>query len=152
MAKKKPTHLQQRFINNILIGMNKTDAYLSAGYKCSRPAARANAVRLITNDSIRKEIEKAQKKAAEKVQLTQEYILSGLMDVANRCRDEKDFQPAGANKALELLGKHLGIFEKDNRQQRVTLEEILAALPDEYETEVRANLMKIVSERSTNRK
>lgn len=28
------------------------------------------------------------------------------------------FDSSGANKALELLGKHLGVFEKDNGQKK----------------------------------
>lgn len=71
----KLTNLQQRFANNILKGLNQTDAYLKAGYKCSRAAARANAARLITNDNIKKVVEAGQEKASDKAEITQERVL-----------------------------------------------------------------------------
>lgn len=70
------------------------------------------------------------------------YIINGLKEVAERCMqrvpvmffnhitkemeqetDEEGngvwkFDSQGANRALELLGKHVGIFEKDNNQKR----------------------------------
>ena len=73
--KRKLSNLQERFKNNILEGMNQTDAYLAAGYKCSRQAANANAVRLIANDSIQKAIKDAREKAADKAEISQERIL-----------------------------------------------------------------------------
>lgn len=75
MAKRKLTNLQQRFVNNILKGMNQTDAYLEAGYKCTRSAARRAAARLLTNVDIKNGIEKAQKKASDAAEVTQERIL-----------------------------------------------------------------------------
>jgi phage terminase small subunit len=83
MTKRKLTPLQKRFKNNILSGMNQTDAYLAAGYKCTRSAARRNAARLMmTNADIRNAIEKAQKKAADKAELTHEQILREEMCLA----------------------------------------------------------------------
>ena len=32
-------------------------------------------------------------------------------------RDVWEFDSNGANKALELIGKHVGVFEKDNNQK-----------------------------------
>jgi phage terminase small subunit len=55
--------------------MNQTDAYLAAGYKCSRSAARRAAARLLTNVDIKSAIEKVQGRAAEKAEITQTRIL-----------------------------------------------------------------------------
>jgi phage terminase small subunit len=82
MAKKKLTPLQKRFVNNILSGKNQTDAYLSAGYKCSRSAARRNAARLMTNADIMAAIKRVQKKAAYKAEVTAERILKEEMCLA----------------------------------------------------------------------
>jgi phage terminase small subunit len=63
----KLTALQERFKNNILKGMNQTDAYLAAGYKCSWAAARRNAARLMTKDDIFQAIKKVQEKVLPRV-------------------------------------------------------------------------------------
>jgi phage terminase small subunit len=113
---KKLSIQQERFKNNLLEGMNQKTAYIKAGYKARGAGAENNASRLLRNDRFATEFKKAKEKAAVSAVLTKGYVLSGLIDVAKRCQDEDNFQPSGANKALELLGKHLGIFEKDNVQ------------------------------------
>lgn len=75
MAKKRLTAQQKMFFYNILEGMNQTDAYLNAGYKCSRSAARRAAARLLTNVDVQNALKKAQGRAAEKAEITQQRIL-----------------------------------------------------------------------------
>jgi phage terminase small subunit len=75
MAKKKLTTQQKMFVYNILEGMNQTDAYLTAGYKCSRSAARRAAARLLTKVDIENAIKKAHGRAAEKAEISQQRIL-----------------------------------------------------------------------------
>lgn len=48
-------------------------------------------------------------------------------------------------KSREAIGKHYGIFEKDNKQKRITLEELLAALPEQYARSVRDKLAGLLS-------
>ncbi len=86
MAKKGLTAQQKMFAYNILEGMNQTDAYLAAGYKCTRSVARRNAARLmLTNADIKTAIEKVQGRAAEKAEITQQRILEeeGLLAFLN---------------------------------------------------------------------
>jgi phage terminase small subunit len=75
MTKKELTAQQKMFVYNILEGMNQTDAYLSAGYRCTRSAARRNAARLMTKDDIQDAIKKAQGRAAERAEISQQRIL-----------------------------------------------------------------------------
>ncbi len=94
----KLTNLQQRFTNNILKGLNQTDAYLKAGYKCSRAAARANAARLITNDNIKKVVEAGQEKASDKDEITKERVLReearlAFVDLRQLCDEDGTFIP-----------------------------------------------------------
>jgi phage terminase small subunit len=63
------------FVYNILEGMNQTDAYLAAGYKCTRSAARRAAARLLTKVDVRSAIDRVQGRAAEKAEITQQRIL-----------------------------------------------------------------------------
>ncbi len=82
MPKTELTPLQERFKNNILKGMNQTDAYLAAGYKCTRSAARRNAARLMTNADILTAIIAGQKRAADAAEITQERILREYAKIA----------------------------------------------------------------------
>ena len=75
---------------------------------------------------IQEEIQRLKIKISEKAEISAEYVLNSLVSVAERCqqaepvmiRDGRDwvesgeykFDSAGANRALELLGKHLALF------------------------------------------
>jgi phage terminase small subunit len=122
MAQRKLTPLQKRFKNNILKGMNQTDAYLAAGYKCTRSAARRNAARLMmTNADIRNGIKEAQKKAADKAELTHERILREEMCLAffnpQRLVDKKgkliDLQKLPEDVARAIVGLEVITQPKD---------------------------------------
>ncbi len=71
----KLTHLQERFKNNILKGMDGTAAYIAAGYKTKGAGARVNASKLLTKTNIKAAIKEGQKKAADKAEVTQERVL-----------------------------------------------------------------------------
>ncbi len=60
---KDPRH--QRFADRVLAGDSLTDAYLTAGYKASRDAARKNAKRLRDRTDVTAYIEAVQQQAAE---------------------------------------------------------------------------------------
>lgn len=123
----KLTDKQAAFVQQYLVDLNATQAAIRAGY--SERTANAQAGRLLANVGIREAIEKAQAKRAQRVEVTQDYVLSNLVEVVERTMqrapvldrkgeqvtDEEGravwtFDAKGANRALELLGKHLGIF------------------------------------------
>jgi phage terminase small subunit len=129
VAKDKLTPKQEMFVKEYLVDLNATQAYLRAGYKCNEEVARRNASRLLTKADVARAIEEANQKRAEKLELTAEWVLENLKNVAVRCQQaepvmvfdystkemvetgEYQFDSKGANRALELIGKHLGIFE-----------------------------------------
>lgn len=123
----KLTDKQAAFVRQYLVDLNATQDAIRAGY--SERTANAQAGRLLANVGIREAIEKAQAKRAQRVEVTQDYVLSNLVEVVERTMqrapvldrkgeqvtDEEGravwtFDAKGANRALELLGKHLGIF------------------------------------------
>ena len=70
-----------------------------------------------------KYLESKRTKLEKKTEITQEWVLNNLKKVFERCMQEEEvcdkegnflgvfeFEHAGANKSLELLGKHLGLF------------------------------------------
>jgi len=48
-------------------------------------------------------------------------------------------------KSRESIGRHFGFYEADNKQKRITIEEILAALPESFRNGVRKSLVELVS-------
>lgn len=123
----KLTDKQAAFVREYLVDLNATQAAIRAGYS-ERTASRIGP-QLLGKTCVREAIEKAQAKRARRVEVTQDYVLSNLVEVVERSMqrapvldrkgeqvtDEEGravwtFDAKGANRALELLGKHLGIF------------------------------------------
>jgi phage terminase small subunit len=75
MTKQKLTAQQEKFKNNILSGMDAKAAYIAAGYKARGATAEAAASRLLRNVKVMSAIEKAQKRASKKAEITQQRIL-----------------------------------------------------------------------------
>lgn len=96
-------------------------AYVAAGFKCSPKVAKINAHKLMQRpeiqariSEIREELDEATSEARaaaiEQAGLTRELIINELLDNVKRAKDKKRFDGATANRALELLGKELGMF------------------------------------------
>ena len=115
------TDKQSRFVQEYLLDLNATQAAARAGY--SAKTANEQGARLLANVSVAQAVRQAQAARAERTQLTQDWVLERLRETVERCmqaepvRDSEGgstgvykFNAAGANKALELIGKHLGMF------------------------------------------
>jgi len=125
MAKKKLTAKQNKFIDEYMVDLNGRAAAKRAGY--SKKSASVIACENLTKPYMKAAIEKKKQALAEACGITVKEVVDGLREVADRCLQKKKaedgqpadkFEPSGANKAYELLGRHLGIFEKDNVQSK----------------------------------
>ena len=94
------------FAHAILEGKKPVDAAIAAGY--SERSAISQSYRLLKNDEIVRYIAKRREKLREKVNIGAAYIIEGLRQNAEEARAEGQYKPS--NHALELLGKHLGLF------------------------------------------
>jgi len=121
------TAKQAAFVKEYLVDLNGTQAAIRAGF--SEKTARIKASQLMDLPHVAEAIEAEMAKREQRTEITQDYVLLGLKEVAERClqrapvmagelqeRDEEgrhvwQFNPAGANKAFELMGKHLGMFK-----------------------------------------
>ncbi len=104
----KLTAKQQKFIDNYLQSGNGTQAAIQAGY--SENGARVTANRLLTNDNIATIIKERQQQASKKADFTLENWIKKVKELADDGERDSD-----RLKALDMLGKHLGAYDSDNK-------------------------------------
>ena len=127
---------QEEFCRQYLIDGNVTQAAIRSGY--SKRTARQIAAENLTKPFIRSYIDLLRKERNARTLVDADFIINGLKEVANRCMQKSavmewdhdlrilkqakddygnhvwEFDSAGANRALELLGRHVGLFDKKN--------------------------------------
>jgi len=111
---------QLAFAREYLVDMNATQAAIRAGY--SKRSAGQLGDALLKKHEIRRAVMDLQAVRAERVDVDQDWVLSRLVGLFNKCVEAEPFldkhgkevgfkaYPSSAVKALELLGKHLGMF------------------------------------------
>lgn len=132
VGKPKLTDKQQRFVEEYLIDLNATQAAIRAGY--SADTAAVIGCENLIKPNIQFAIAEAQKQRSERTQITQDEVLNRLLEnieiamgkrkititIPSKNADGKMvgsniehfvYEPSAANKSLELLGKHLGMFK-----------------------------------------
>jgi phage terminase small subunit len=95
---------QRAFVEEYLIDKNGSKAYRRAGYTTENPEAGASS--LLTNPNVQVAIQKGLERRKERAALSADWVLERLRIEA---LDEFSFAQARI-RALELLGKHLGMF------------------------------------------
>ena len=112
-------HRHEKFCQAIVTGghVSHAEAYLAVGFYCKPEMADRCAYQLLQKPHIRARIaelrqieEAAIAQVVEKVALTREWVLNQLIDNVKKAKEGEKFDGATANKALELLGKQLGLF------------------------------------------
>lgn len=139
--KRKLTSKQEKFIREYLKGKSATESYKAAGYstKNMKPATvHNNAYMLLNKSEISARIEESKTKSLEKAEISREWIIEKLRENAEQCMtsgsDEDNpstFNPNAANKALELLGKELGMFVE--RSENVNTNFVIGATSEKTE-------------------
>ena len=119
---------QKQFCEEYIIDLNGTQAAIRAGY--SEKTANRIASELLTKLDIQKYICELKNKRSERVKYSQDELMRDILEVKNRCMQanpvfDKEgnetgiwkFDSNGANKALDMLAKHVGFYETDNKQK-----------------------------------
>lgn len=99
---------EERFCREYVIDYNGTRAAVDAGYKESDASNRA--YRLLKKAEIAARVRELEKEMAERLAMSQDYVVIQLRQRYDECKEQGDNK--NALKALELMGKHLGMFEK----------------------------------------
>lgn len=129
------TKKEDRFCQEYIIDYNGTKAAIRAGY--SEKTARVTASKLLSKANIAARVRQLQKEQADRLQLSADLVLTKLYETLSRCMQaqpvtewdydehkmvetgEYTFDSKGATKALELIGKHLGMFA-ERKEVRLT--------------------------------
>lgn len=121
---------QARFVLEYLKDLNAKQAAIRAGY--SPKTAESQGSRLLSNAKVAAAVEAGKAETAERAGVSAAYVLKNLTLVVERCLERApvmvredgetvqkvdadgnhvwEFNANGANRALELLGKHLNLF------------------------------------------
>ncbi len=127
MSEKDPHGLSAKhrlFVEEYLVDLNGKQAAIRTGY--SEKSAGVTACRLIADANVSRAIKDGMDRRAEKLGLDQCWVLQRLKLVSDQCVDAApifnakghvvegvwQFDSQGANKATELVGKHLGMFRE----------------------------------------
>jgi phage terminase small subunit len=118
------TPKQQRFAQEYLLDLNATQAAIRAGY--SARTAGEQGSRLLAKIKVQESIQKAQEERSERTEIDQDWVIENLRNIVERCLQgvpvmtksrgkwvetgKWKFDSAGANRALEMIAKHLGMF------------------------------------------
>lgn len=115
------TAKQKMFVAEYLIDLNATRAAIRAGY--SKKTADRIGPELLGKTCVSQAIQEQQQLREKRTLITADYVINSLKEVAERCMQKEPildhdgnetgewrFDSSGANKSLELLGKHLKLF------------------------------------------
>lgn len=129
----KLTDKQKRFIEEYLVDLNGKQAAIRAGY--SEATAEQQASRLLSYVKVQEAIAEHQNNRTNRTQITQDEVIRRLIENVDISMGKKStvitipsknengevigndvaqfvYEPSAVNKALELLGKHLGMFKE----------------------------------------
>jgi len=120
------TAKQQAFCEEYLVDLNATQAALRAGY-CANSVNKVGPANLV-KVGISKEIHRLRAERSDRTQVKADAVVNELAGIAFGKLSKK---PSYSNKltALDLLAKHLGLYEADNKQKApITLIDIIARM------------------------
>lgn len=135
MSKTGLTDKQKRFVDEYLIDLNATQAAIRSGY--SEKTADRIGPELLGKTCVQDAISKAKAERSERTQVTKDYVVAIIRrqyEINSKAYPKLDFEgepiigedgkpvmkqvdAAAANKAAEMLAKHVNFFEADNKRE-----------------------------------
>lgn len=103
----KLTEKQKRFCEEYLVDRNATQAAIRAGYAKKRASEQAH--QLLQKTTVLEYLNDLRKEQSERTRITSDDVISQLKEIAFASVEISGKEKI---KALELLGKHLGMFSE----------------------------------------
>lgn len=120
-----------RFADKYFETLNATKSAIYAGF--SEDTAKQQGWQLLQREDVQEYLEGLRSEYAENAGISKAWVVERFKDISDRCvqaepvmikqdgvwieSGEYQFDSSGANKATEMLGKIIGVFEKDNSQK-----------------------------------
>ena len=114
----KLTPKQERFVQEYLVDLNATAAAKRAGY--SEKNAGKIGPELLGKTRVSAAIQEAIQRRSQRTEVTQDYVIGKLKAIADKKASDapdSELKYSSQIKAIELLGKHLGAWEPQDKQQ-----------------------------------
>lgn len=102
------TERMDKFCHQFLLHGDPVKAMLEAGYERPPEVLHLEAKNMLENPRIKKRLEELNERAADRIDMTRDRYHKKLLETYEAAMDDSDY--AGANRAMELLGKSLGYF------------------------------------------
>ena len=125
------TPKQERFVQEYLVDLNATQAAIRAGYK--EKTAGSIGQENLKKPEIQKAIQEAMKAQQQRTEITQYYVLQKLKEITDQPASDSptsDLKYSSKIKALELLGKHVGAFERQQANSDGVLDDLIKGLKE----------------------
>jgi len=119
----------QRFADKYFETLNGKESAIYAGF--SEDTAKQQAWQLLQREEIQDYLQKMRAEYAEKAGISKQWVIERFKHISDACvqaepvfdsegnpTGEYRFDSSGANKSTEMLGKIIGVFEKDNEQRK----------------------------------
>lgn len=113
------TPKQERFVQEYLVDLNATAAARRAGY--SEKRASELGYQLLQKTTVQAAIQKAIRDRSQRTEVDQDYVIKRLKEISDKeasDAQDSDLKYSSKLKALELLGRHVGAFEPQEKRQR----------------------------------
>ena len=121
---------QQRFIEEYLIDLNATQAAIRAGY--SEKTACSIGEENLRKPDIKQAIQERMAARSQNTEVTQEWVVKALKKNYLEASADKEF--SAVNKSLELLGKHVGMFNKIEVEGNIVYTKIYREIIEKIES------------------
>ena len=143
------TEKQRRFAEEYLIDPNATRAYMTAypAIKCLH-TAESNGSRLLRNAEVLAYIQNRQQDRKDRTEITQDMVLREIASIACTS-DPGAVSVKDKLRAIELLGKHLGMFQTkkdalDIEEQEAQIAKLRSETKQQESSEERAVIVRFV--------
>lgn len=114
---KKLNPKQKRFCEEYVIDLNATQSAIRAGY--SKKTAGVSGWEILKKPYISEYIAKLRQDMQDRTKITADNVLNRVNDLATESEDDNT-----KLRANDMLMKHLGLYEKDNKQSAIKINAI----------------------------